>query len=46
MGNIGVQLDDAVDETEGSSRETDAAVVDGREATVTFSTGIEEEGVT
>ena len=37
--NIGVQLDDEVDETEGSLREMDVADVDGREATVAFITG-------
>ena len=37
--NIGVQLDDVVDETEGSLREMDVADVDGREATVAFITG-------
>ena len=39
VDTIGVQVDDVVDETEGSSRETDAVVVNDREATGAFITG-------
>lgn len=37
---MGVQSDDIVDETEGSYREIDGNVVDGRKTTIVFVTGI------